>query len=156
MILVAVVTLGGCKLARNDEQTGRELPPPEPSAASQPTKPTDLPAPPARPRDADRPAPRPAEPSDPARPSPPAAPTTTTEPAPAPPATGAPSATATTAPTGAAGAAPTLNPQCLPKCQATLQGCISQPPALDGGLPSLESMAECRKGFDECRKECGL
>jgi hypothetical protein len=152
--LVAVITLGGCKLARNDEQSGRELPPPEPSAANPPSKPTELAAPTPRPRDPERAPTRPA--------------TTTTEPA-ARPASPAEPAAAPTAPapaspdpapspaTGAAGSAPvTLNPNCLPKCQATLQACVSKPPALDGGLPSLESMAECRKGFDDCRKECGI
>lgn len=153
--LVAVITLGGCKLARNEEQTGRDLPPPEPAASTLPSKPTELPAPPPRPRDPDRAVTRPA--------------TTSTEPAARPPATAAPApdspdpapaptATATaTAPTaGAAGGPPTLNPSCLPKCQSALQGCISKPAAGDGGLPSLESMAECRKAFDECRKECGI
>jgi outer membrane biosynthesis protein TonB len=154
-VLVLAITLGACKLARNDEQTDRDLPPPEPSAENQPTKRSELPAPTPRPREVDRPAPRPAEPSEPgARPTPRAEPPTTSEPAPAPP-VAAPSATTTTE-TGAAGSAPTLNPNCLPKCQATLQGCISKPPALDGGLPSLESMAECRKAFDDCRKECGI
>jgi len=154
--LVAVITLGGCKLARNDEQSGRELPPPEPSAATAPSKPTELPAPAPRPRDADRaptrpattttePAARPATPAEPA-PAPTAAPTDAPAPAPSP-----------SPATGAAGSAPVaLNPSCLPKCQATLQACVSKPPALDGGLPSLESLAECRKAFDDCRKECGI
>src|SRR5688572_17076772 len=58
--LLVAVTLGSCKLARNEEQTGRDLPPPEPAASNAPSKPQDLPAPPPRPRDPDRPATRPA------------------------------------------------------------------------------------------------
>jgi hypothetical protein len=148
-ILLVALALGSCKLARNEEQTGRDLPPPEPAASYLPSKPTDLPAPTPRPRDTDRAAPRPATPEPttkpvtPPEPADPAAPTTEA-PAPAPTAT------------GAAGAAPALNATCLPRCQTMLQACVSNPPALDGGLPSLESMAECRKGFEDCRRECGI
>jgi hypothetical protein len=150
-VLLVALTLGSCKLARNEEQTGRDLPPPEPAASYLPSKPTDLPAPTPRPRDTDRavprsPAPTPEPTTQPAAPPEPAdiGVPTTDPPAPIPTAT------------GVAGAAPALNANCLPKCQTRLQACVANPPALDGGLPSLESMAECRKAFDDCRQECGI
>ena len=155
--LLVAITLGSCKLARNEEQTGRDLPPPEPAASVLPSKPGELPSPPPRPRDGDRAVPRPAAtPAEPTtKPTTKAEPTATTEPTAAAP-TLAPTLAPTSTATGTAGAAPTLDTSCLPKCQSKLQGCVSKPPPTDGGLPSLESLAECRKAFDDCRKECGI
>jgi hypothetical protein len=161
--LLLAVTLGSCKLARKQEQTGRELPPPEPAATNPPSKPTELPAPTPRPRDTagapTRPATTSTEPV--AKPATPSEAGGTPQPAPAAPAaTPAATVSATAAPPAtapaAAGAPPALDTSCLPRCQSALQACVSKPPALDGGLPSLESMAECRKAFDDCRKECRI
>jgi len=163
-VALALVVLGGasallvasCKLGRQDEQTGRELPPPEPSAAVQPIKPTEV-EPVAAPRNRDTPRPR-------AEPQPatgePAAPKAAT-PSPAAPSDPTGTATATAAPpapttpqAGSAGAPVALNANCLPKCQSSLQACISKPIPLDAGAPSVEALSECRKAFEDCRAAC--
>jgi hypothetical protein len=44
--------------------------------------------------------------------------------------------------------------QCITKCQASLSACLSKPVPMDAGVPSLESMAECKKVFEDCRTAC--
>jgi cytoskeletal protein RodZ len=152
-----LLALLACKIGRDDEQGSRPLPTPEPASTTPSTKPEveqlrDPRAKPATPR-------RPADES-PASP-PPASPTPT--------ATATATATTTTAPTAtgtadaaapapsdagaAASGADKLN-QCIAKCQASLSGCLTKPVPLDAGVPSLESMAECKKAFEDCRTAC--
>jgi len=57
---LAIARLDPDELARNEEQTGRELPPPEPAASNPPSKPVEPAAPGPRPRDPERASTRPA------------------------------------------------------------------------------------------------
>jgi len=162
-VALALVVVGGasallsasCKLGRQDEQTDRALPPPEPSAAVQPIRPTEV-EPVAAPR---RDTPRPRTEPQPAAGEPATPKTATPTPAATSEATG--TATATAAPPapatpqlGTAGAPVTLNANCLPKCQSSLQACISKPIPLDAGAPSVEALAQCRSAFEDCRAAC--
>jgi outer membrane biosynthesis protein TonB len=145
-----LLALLACKLTKDDEQSDRPLPTPEPASTTPPARPTENEPPRAeRPKET-----TPREPSPESAPSP--KPTAT-----------APSPTATTpstsdaaapAPTPSASSAPApgadkLN-QCISKCQASLSACLSKPVPFDAGVPSLESMQECKKAFEDCRTAC--
>lgn len=158
-VLVAgllVALLSACKFGKSGESDDRPLPPPEPPAPDagppiEPAAPTEAPR-----RTAPREKPRTDTDTD----------TDTAAPnAPAPAATAAP--TAGTTPTADAGdaapapsatvAVPDLKDKaiaCMNKCQTSLSGCMSKPIALDGGMPNMESMAECKIAFDQCRTAC--
>jgi hypothetical protein len=155
LLLALTISLAACRLGRSDEQSDRPLPAPEPSSKTPPSRPAEAPAPaPNRPRESD---------DVPNRPT--GAPATTGK-ANSEPAGSAPTATGSAAPTPSAAPAPTLTlpavdgglsvptAACIQKCQARLQACISKPMPLDAGLPSLESMAECKKAFEDCRTDC--
>lgn len=143
--------LSACKLGKSDDSADRPLPAPEPPAPDagppfEPAAPAEAPrraAPREKPRtDNDAPAPSAPTPADTAAPATGAAPATDAGAAPA------PSATA---------AVPDLQDKaiaCMNKCQSSLSGCMSKPIALDGGMPNMESMAECKTAFDQCRTAC--
>ncbi|HEX6274049.1 MAG TPA: hypothetical protein VFZ53_13465 [Polyangiaceae bacterium] len=147
-----LLALLACKLGKDDEQSARPLPTPEPASTTPPSRPVES-------------EPRPERPKEPPRDTPPSSPATPTTPAtPKPTATTpAPTATATTTADAAAPAATTADAaapapdklaQCLTKCQASLSACLSKPVPFDAGVPSLESMAECKKAFEDCRTVC--
>jgi hypothetical protein len=145
----------GCNLGKGEDQS-RPLPAPEPASSITPSRPVvaTSPTPAPRPKDPERVATKPT-----------ATTTTTAEPTPAPtatatatssadagsPGTPAPTPLPTSLPTFDAGA---ISATCLPKCQASLSACISKPVPLDAGFPSLESMAECKKLFEDCQSAC--
>jgi hypothetical protein len=150
-----LLALLACKLGKDNEQTDRPLPAPEPASTTPPARPVEN-APPRQerpkeppPRD---PAPSEPTPSNPTKPKPatPAATATATTTATADAA--APAPTAATA--DAAAPAPDKMTQCLTKCQGSLSACLSKPVPFDAGVPSLESMAECKKAFEDCRVAC--
>jgi hypothetical protein len=144
----------GCNLGKSEDQS-RPLPAPEPASSITPSRPAvaTSPTPAPRPKDPERAAGKPTA----------TATTTTAEPTPAPtgadtsgvdagsPGTPAPTPLPTSLPTFDAGA---MSATCLPKCQASLSACISKPVPLDAGFPSLESMAECKKLFEDCQSAC--
>jgi hypothetical protein len=142
-----------CNLGKG-EDPARPLPAPEPASSIVPSRPAAAPPP--------TPAPRPKDPERAAGKAT-ATTTTTSGSTPAPtatatssadagsPATPAPAPLPTSLPTFDAGA---ISATCLPKCQASLSACISKPVPLDAGFPSLESMAECKKLFEDCQSAC--
>ena len=145
-----LLALHACKIGKDDEQSSRPLPTPEPASTTPPSRPAE--PEPARPKE-----PTPRAPSDTTPETPkPATPT------PAPTATSTATATTTAdaaapAPTADAGAAapgPDKMTQCITKCQGGLSACLSKPIPLDAGVPSLESMSECKKAFEDCQKAC--
>jgi outer membrane biosynthesis protein TonB len=146
-----LLALLACKLGKDNEQTDRPLPAPEPASTTPPSRPVEAEPPRDRPKD---PAPRPPSEGTPASPKP-ATPTPTS--------TSTPTATSTaTADAGApaasdAGAPASANDklnQCIAKCQGSLSACLAKPVPLDAGVPSLESMSECKKAFEDCRAAC--
>jgi hypothetical protein len=146
-----------CNFGSKGEQTDRPLPEPEPSSKTPPARPAEATPTPPRPRESDKPA-------APATATAEANPTSKAEPATKPDA--AKSAPTSTASAPAPVPAPTLTlppvdgglsiptAACIQKCQGRLQACMSKPVALDGGLPSLDSMSECKKAFEDCRGDC--
>jgi hypothetical protein len=145
----------GCNFGKSDDQS-RPLPAPEPASSIVPTRPAVAPPPtPApRPRDPERAATKPNPTTPTAEPPTPAATATATTTSPVDagsPGAATPSALPTSLPSFDAGA---ISATCLPKCQASLSACISKPVPLDAGFPSLESMAECKKLFEDCRSAC--
>jgi hypothetical protein len=154
-----LLALVACKIGKDDEQSSRPLPAPEPASTTPSTKseveqlrdPRAKPAAPSRPAEESPASPQPTSPTPTPTPTATATATTTT----APTATGTADAAAP-APSdagAAAGGADKLN-QCIAKCQASLSGCLTKPVALDAGVPSLESMQECRNAFEACRTAC--
>jgi hypothetical protein len=149
-----LLALLACKLGKDDEQTARPLPAPEPASTTPPSRPAESEPRTDRPREPPRDTPpRDTPPSTPATPKP-----TATTPAPTATATAtadaaAPAPTAT-ALADAAAPAPDKMTQCLTKCQGSLSACLSKPVPFDAGVPSLESMAECKKAFEDCRTAC--
>jgi hypothetical protein len=151
------ISLAACNFGKKAEQTDRALPAPEPSSAIAPSLPAATPqAAPNRPATA---APTAQQPAGTA--GTPTATPTTNKPSATPSAT--PSASST-APAPSPTPAVTL-PQvdgglsiptaaCIQKCQGRLQACMSKPVALDGGLPTLDSLSECKKAFEDCRTDC--
>ena len=146
-----LLALLACKLGKDDEQSSRALPAPEP-ASKTPSSKTEV----EQLRDPRAKAPTPSRPAEGSPESPrPTSPTPTATATTAPTATAAADAAAP-APTPDAGAATgsdKLN-QCVAKCQASLSGCLAKPVPLDAGVPSLESMSECKKAFEDCRTAC--
>jgi hypothetical protein len=148
-----VLALLACKLGRDNEQTDRVLPTPEPASTTPPTRPAQ---PETQPKE------RPKEPT-PREPSLPSPATPVPAPAPKPTTTTTPTATATadaaaptpTATADAAAPAPGADKvtQCATRCQASLSGCLAKVP-LDAGVPSLDSMSACKKEFEDCRTAC--
>ena len=143
-----------CNLGKSDDQS-RPLPAPEPASSAAPSRPAEAPATATpRPKEPERAGPKPT--------------TTSTSGAPKPDPTHSPGPASTTDAGSAATATPTALPTptlppfdagtisatCIPKCQASLSACISKPVPLDAGFPSLESMSECKKVFEECRSAC--
>lgn len=155
--LVAAL-LPACKLGKSDDPD-RPLPAPEPPApdAGPPLEPGAPVEAPRRttPREKPRTETDTAAPSQPA-PAETAAPTAgATTPPPA--GTTSPDAGATAPAPSAAPALPDLQDKaiaCMNKCQASLSGCMSKPVALDGGMPDMSAMSECKKAFDDCRAAC--
>jgi hypothetical protein len=147
-----LLALLACKLGKDSEQEGRALPAPEPASTTPPARPVDNePTPRERPKE---PAPREPTPSSPATPKPTATPTPTAAPTATATADAAAPAPTTTATADAAAPAPDKMTQCLTKCQGSLSACLAKPIPLDAGVPSLESMAECKKAFEDCRAVC--
>jgi hypothetical protein len=145
-----LLALLACKLGKDSEQSDRPLPAPEPASTTPPSRPVEADPPRDRPKE---PTPRPPSEDSPASPA---------SPKPATPAsTATPTATATAdaaAPAASDAGAPAaggdkLN-QCIAKCQGSLSACLAKPVPLDAGVPSLESMAECKKAFEDCRAAC--
>lgn len=144
--------LCACKLGKSDDSADRPLPAPEPPApdagpALEPAAPAEPPrrtAPREKPRtDTDTPAP-----SEPA----PTGATTSTGAAP----TSDAGTTGTPAPSTAP-ALPGLQDKaiaCMNQCQTALSGCMSKPVTLDGGMPDMSAMSECKTAFDQCRAAC--
>jgi hypothetical protein len=150
-----LLALLACKIGKDDEQSSRPLPSPEPASTTPSTKPEveQLRDPRAKPATQNKPADEP--PAEPRPTSPTPTVTTTATATTAPTATGAADAAAP-APSdagAAASGADKLN-QCIAKCQASLSGCLAKPVPLDAGVPSLESMSECKKAFEDCRTAC--
>src|SRR5688572_8758459 len=148
IVALIVSAFSGCKFGKSDDSAARPLPPPEPPAPDagliEAVAPSDTPRRPPAQRDTPR------RDTDTPPPAETAAPTAT-----------APAEDAGTAATPTASALPTAAPDlqdkaiaCMNKCQGSLSGCMSKPVPLDGGIPSLESMSECKKAFDECRTAC--
>jgi hypothetical protein len=160
VVALSLSALSSCKFGKSDDSGDRPLPAPEPPAPDagpiEPVAPSDTPRRAPAPRDTprrDTDTPPPAETAAPAAPPPAEDAGSTSTPTPT--STTTPTATPTTSalPT----AAPDLQDKaiaCMNKCQGSLSGCMSKPVPLDGGIPSLESMSECKKAFDECRTAC--
>jgi hypothetical protein len=142
--LLPLLALLACKLGKDDEQSGRTLPAPEPASTTPPSRPVEADPPKTeRPKES---TPRPTSDETPVSPK--------------------PTSTSTTAPTAGDAAAPapsasTATPSggdklnaCISKCQAGLSACLAKPIPLDAGVPSLESMSECKKAFEDCRTAC--
>jgi hypothetical protein len=157
VIALSLSALSSCKFGKSDDSGDRPLPAPEPPAPDagpiEPVVPSDTPRRAPAQRDTPRPAtdtPPPAETAAPTAAAPAADAGSTSTPTSTPP---TPTPTASALPT----AAPDLQDKaiaCMNKCQGSLSGCMSKPVPLDGGIPSLESMSECKKAFDECRTAC--
>jgi cytoskeletal protein RodZ len=145
-----LLALLACKLGKDDEQSARPLPAPEPASTTPPSRPVEAEPPRDRPKDT-TPRPPSDEPASPKPATPTPTPTTTpTATATATADAGAPAASDAGAP---AAGADKLN-QCVAKCQGSLSACLAKPVPLDAGVPSLESMAECKKAFEDCRAAC--
>jgi hypothetical protein len=149
---LVAAALSACKFGKSDDSADRPLPAPEPPAPD--AGPALEPAAPAEAPRRTTPREKPRTETDTAAPS---------EPAPAETAAPAAGTTATadaggTAPApSATAAAPDLQDKaiaCMNKCQSSLSGCMSKPVALDGGIPDMSAMSECKKAFDECRTAC--
>lgn len=151
MAALVAALLSACKFGKSDDSADRPLPPPEPPAPDA--------GPPLEPAATDEAPRRPAAPREKPR-------TNTDTEAPAEPAA-APTATATATATEDAGSSPPSPSAtatvpdlqdkaiaCMNKCQTSLSGCMSKPVALDGGMPDMSAMSECKKAFDECRAAC--
>jgi len=146
-----LLALLACKIGKDDEQSSRSLPAPEPASSTPSTKSEveQLRDPRAKPKTPSRPAADSPESPPPAPPTP----TATTAPTATATADGAAPAPAATDAGTATGGADKLT-QCIAKCQASLSGCLAKPVPLDAGVPSLESMSECKKAFEDCRTAC--
>jgi hypothetical protein len=151
------ISLAACNFGKKAEQTDRALPAPEPSSAIAPSLPAATPqAAPNRPATAAPTAQQPAGTAGTATTAP-----TTNKPSATPSAAAsASSAAPAPAPTPAVtlpqvdGGLSIPSAACIQKCQGRLQACMSKPVALDGGLPTLDSLSECKKAFEDCRTDC--
>jgi hypothetical protein len=150
-----LLALLACKIGKDDEQSSRPLPTPEPASTTPSTKPEveQLRDPRAKPATPSRPADESPESPRPTSPTPTATATATTTTAPTATGTADAAAPAPSDAGAAASGADKLN-QCIAKCQASLSGCLTKPVPLDAGVPSLESMSECKKAFEDCRTAC--